>query len=93
VRRGHTPLRTCAGCRAHVDKTSMLRVVRTPAGEVAVDPSGVAPGRGAYVHQAPACIEAALARGGLARALRAGVGEDAAGRLREFGSGSFGSGE
>jgi predicted RNA-binding protein YlxR (DUF448 family) len=93
VRRGHVPLRTCAGCRAHAAKTAMLRVVRTPAGAVVVDPTGEAPGRGAYVHRAPACIEAALARGGLARALRAGVGADAAGRLRAFGSGAFGSGE
>ena len=42
------------------------------------------PGRGAWVHPRSVCIEAALARGGLARALRAGVGAEVAGRLREL---------
>ena len=65
----------------------MLRVVRTRTGAIEVDPTGSAHGRGAHVHRAAACIEAALVRGGLARALRAGVGADAAGRLREFGNG------
>jgi predicted RNA-binding protein YlxR (DUF448 family) len=82
VRRGHVPQRTCAGCRVRDAKRAMLRVVRPPDGAVAVDPKGSAPGRGAYVHRSAACIEAALARGGLARALRAGVSDDAAGRLR-----------
>jgi predicted RNA-binding protein YlxR (DUF448 family) len=65
----------------------MLRVVRTPAKAVDVDPTGRASGRGAYVHRSAACIENALARGRLAKALRAGVGEETAGRLREFGQG------
>jgi uncharacterized protein len=85
VRRGHIPLRTCAGCRAHDAKPSMLRVVCTSAGTIEVDPTGGVSGRGAYVHRSAGCIEAALARGGLARSLRTGVGDDAAGRLREFG--------
>jgi hypothetical protein len=62
----------------------MLRVVRSPDGRVDVDPTGSAPGRGAYVHRAEACVDLALGRGGLARALRARVGDDAAGRLRRF---------
>jgi len=59
-------------------------VVRSAAGEVAVDPSRQGPGRGAWVHPRAGCVEAALARGGLARALRAGVGAEVAGRLREL---------
>jgi predicted RNA-binding protein YlxR (DUF448 family) len=84
MRRGHVPQRTCAGCRLHDVKAAMLRVVRTPERRVQVDLEGRAPGRGAYVHRA--CIEAALEGGALARALRARVGDDAAGRLRGFGS-------
>jgi hypothetical protein len=83
VSRGREPQRTCVGCRASGPTIGLIRVVRSPAGEVAVDPSGRAPGRGAWVHQRPACVEAALARGALARALRAGVGAEVAGRLRE----------
>ena len=84
TRRGHVPQRTCAGCRSHDAKATMLRVVRTSDGGVEVDPTGRARGRGAYVHRAEACVDAALRRGGLARALRARVGDDAAGRLRGF---------
>ena len=87
MRRGHVPERTCAGCGAHDAKASMLRVVRTPAKVVDVDPTGRASGRGAYVHRSAACIENALTRGKLAKALRAGVGQETAGRLREFGEG------
>jgi predicted RNA-binding protein YlxR (DUF448 family) len=62
----------------------MIRVVRTAEGVVAIDPSRRSPGRGAWVHPRLSCVEAALARGGLARALRAGVGAEVAGRLREL---------
>jgi len=44
-------------------------VLRTPAGEVVVDATGRLNGRGAYVDRDPACIELALARGLLERAL------------------------
>ena len=87
MRRGHVPQRTCAGCDAHDAKAAMVRVVRTPAGAVEVDLTGGAHGRGAYVHRSASCVEAALSRGRLARVLRAGVGNETAGRLREFGSG------
>jgi predicted RNA-binding protein YlxR (DUF448 family) len=62
----------------------MLRVVRAADGRVDVDTTGGAPGRGAYVHRADACIDAAIRGGGLARGLRGRVGDDAAGRLRGF---------
>jgi hypothetical protein len=55
--------------------------VRTPAGRVEVDPTGKAPGRGAYVHRNGDCIRAALRRGSIARALKATLGEAEAGRL------------
>jgi hypothetical protein len=82
--RDHVPERTCAGCREKAPKGELLRVVRRTDGVVAPDPSGVAPGRGGYVHRDPSCVEAALARGGLSRALRTRVGQDAASRLREL---------
>ena len=69
------------GCKGTESKYALVRVVRTAAG-AAVDPSGSAPGRGAYVHPDPACIDAAIARGALARGLRTGLSEEAAARLR-----------
>ena len=81
--RGHVPRRTCAGCRVVVPKGDLVRIVRSLDGAVELDPLGRAPGRGGYVHATAACLEAAFATGGLARALRTGVREEAAGRLRE----------
>ncbi len=56
------------GCRQVLAKRSLIRVVRGPDG-VHVDPTGKAPGRGAYLHDQRSCWEAAL-RGALGRALR-----------------------
>jgi predicted RNA-binding protein YlxR (DUF448 family) len=66
-RRRHVPQRTCVGCRQVLPKRSMIRIVRTPEG-VRVDPTGKAPGRGAYLHNQRSCWEAGL-RGALAKAL------------------------
>jgi predicted RNA-binding protein YlxR (DUF448 family) len=75
------PERTCVGCREVGDKSLLLRVRRSPDGEIAFDPSGTAPGRGAYVHPTAGCIEAAIRKGALAKALRTGIGPDELGRL------------
>jgi hypothetical protein len=64
------PERSCVGCRTRDSKGALLRVVRRPDGGVGVDPSGRAPGRGAYVHRDRECIGMATRRGALARALR-----------------------
>jgi predicted RNA-binding protein YlxR (DUF448 family) len=81
VRARREPQRTCVACRRPAGKRALLRIVRSPSGEVRVDPSGHAPGRGAYVHRDAACAERALSRGALARALRTGLGPEEAARL------------
>ncbi|MBV9354731.1 MAG: YlxR family protein [Chloroflexi bacterium] len=65
----HVPRRTCVACREGLAKRELVRVVRTPAGGVLVDPSGKLSGRGAYVHRDAACWTGALQRQSLARAL------------------------
>lgn len=47
--------------------------MRTPAGEVRLDESGRANGRGAYVCRDEACISIAIDKGALARALETRV--------------------
>ena len=42
------PMRMCVGCRQMKPKKELLRVVRSPEGEVSLDPTGKKPGRGAY---------------------------------------------
>lgn len=79
----HTPERTCVGCRDRAPKRDLIRVVRAGAGAVALDATGAAPGRGAYVHADAGCMKEALGTGALVRALRTGVGADELGRLRD----------
>ncbi len=63
------PLRQCVGCRASKPKRELVRVVRSPAGEISLDTKGKAPGRGAYVCPDPACLKKARKTKALARNL------------------------
>ena len=53
-----------------------MRLVRTPDGTVTVDPTGRLAGRGAYVCHTEACLDKAIAKGALSRALRAQLPAD-----------------
>ncbi|MBE0476836.1 MAG: YlxR family protein [Coriobacteriia bacterium] len=77
-----TPTRTCVGCREPDDKRELVRFVRTPEGDVELDPTGKANGRGAYVCARMECFEAAVRRGRLASALRVNLTEEDVDRLR-----------
>ncbi len=72
--------RTCIGCRQVRPKLALVRLVRRGDGLVEPDFSGAAPGRGAYVCPAFACVQAALKAGRLAHAFR-GAAEGAPGFL------------
>jgi predicted RNA-binding protein YlxR (DUF448 family) len=74
------PVRTCVGCRMRDPKSSLVRIVAALDG-ARIDPSGDAPGRGAYVHPATACMELARRPGALGSALRTGLAGDEVGRL------------
>ena len=50
------PMRMCVGCREMKPKKELLRVVRTPEGEVLIDPTGKKSGRGAYICASSACF-------------------------------------
>ncbi|MFS8640208.1 MAG: YlxR family protein, partial [Symbiobacteriaceae bacterium] len=53
----HVPQRTCIGCRAVRPKRELLRIVRTPEGEILFDPSGRRAGRGAYLCPSASCLD------------------------------------
>ncbi len=59
----------CVACREMRPKREMVRVVRTPSGEVKVDPTGKAAGRGAYVDPQETCVAVALRERRLQQAL------------------------
>ncbi|MDQ4008881.1 MAG: YlxR family protein [Actinomycetota bacterium] len=74
VRARSHPVRTCVGCRRRSPKSDLLRLVvagDSPERVVAPDPRGTAPGRGAHLHPAVACLDQAVRRRALTRALRA----------------------
>lgn len=63
------PLRQCLGCREMKPKAELLRVVRSPEGEISLDLKGKKPGRGAYVCHDGACLARAVKTRALDRAL------------------------
>lgn len=72
---GGGPIRTCVGCRRRANKLHLLRVVADRAGsplpsELVPDPDVRLPGRGAYVHPDPGCLDLAERRRAFPRALR-----------------------
>jgi uncharacterized protein len=76
------PERTCVGCRLAAPKSDLLRMARAPDGGIVIDPTGRAPGRGAYLHPDAGCVDAGFRRSGLAKALRTPLGSPEAASLR-----------
>ncbi len=70
------PQRTCLGCRSSKDKKELVRIVRTPEGEVLVDRTGKKNGRGAYICPNPECLKLAMRSKALARALDVEIPEE-----------------
>ncbi len=62
------PMRQCLGCREMKAKRELIRVVRSPEGEISLDFRGKKPGRGAYVCPSPACLAKARKSKALERA-------------------------
>jgi predicted RNA-binding protein YlxR (DUF448 family) len=80
----HVPVRTCVACRQTSAKRALVRLVREPAGNVVVDPTGKRSGRGAYLCPGKSCWELALRRGALEHALKAAIPPDDRAKLAEF---------
>ena len=63
----------CVGCREMKPKKELIRVVRQPSGQVMLDRTGKAAGRGAYVCPDSACLEKARKSKVLERTLEAAI--------------------
>ena len=66
-------MRMCVGCREMKPKKELLRVVKTPEGEVLIDPTGKKSGRGAYICASSACLAKARKQKQLERAFECAV--------------------
>jgi len=53
----HVPIRTCIACRTAQPKAALIRIARTPGGDLLVDESARMPGRGAYVCRDVKCVQ------------------------------------
>ena len=70
------PQRQCMGCRERADKRSLIRVVRTPEGNVQLDFSGKLGGRGAYICPKAECLKKAQKAKSLERSLEVPIPEE-----------------
>ena len=77
------PMRQCLGCREMKPKKELIRVVRSPEGEISLDFKGKANGRGAYVCPQPECLKKAIKARALERAFSAQIPPEVYERLSE----------
>lgn len=70
------PMRQCLGCREMKPKRELIRVVRSPEGQVCIDCKGKANGRGAYLCPNPDCLKKAIKTKALARALEVEIPQE-----------------
>lgn len=70
------PLRRCVATQEQFPKRELIRVVRTPEGNVVIDLVGKVNGRGAYLSRSVNAIEIARKKKILDRHLEVSVGEE-----------------
>ena len=85
------PQRQCMGCRERRAKREMIRVVRSPEGNVSLDFGGKMNGRGAYICPDPECLKKAIRSKALDRSLEVTIPEEVYERLNKEMEGSHGS--
>ncbi len=67
------PLRQCVGCGEMKAKKEMMRVIKTPEGEIVLDVTGKKNGRGAYLCQQEECLQKAMKNKGLERSFKMSI--------------------
>ena len=77
------PERRCVGCGGTFPKKELIRVVRSPEGEITLDFKGKAPGRGAYLSGRPECLKKARKSRAIERALTVAVPESVYDQLEQ----------
>ena len=70
------PMRMCTGCREMKPKKELVRVVKTPEGEIKLDFTGKLNGRGAYICKSLECLKKAEKANALSRAFSCAVSKE-----------------
>ncbi|MGQ9732811.1 MAG: RNase P modulator RnpM [Candidatus Zipacnadales bacterium] len=84
MRRKHTPLRRCVVCGEQRPKQELMRVVRTPEGDIVVGAGPKVAGRGAYICCLPTCLKGAADGRRVSRALGWTLPPEACARLADL---------
>lgn len=77
------PLRKCLGCNEQKNKRELIRVVKNKEGEISLDLTGKANGRGAYICKDIECFEKARKRKSIERALQSNISEELYAAMRK----------
>ena len=80
----HVPERSCVACAQKLPKRDLIRIVKTPQGEVTVDRHGKSAGRGAYLCWEPSCWQRGVEKGRLERSLKLEISTQDRSSLLEF---------
>ena len=77
------PLRMCTGCGEMFDKRTLVRVVKSPEGEVSLDLTGKKAGRGAYVCKNADCLKKARKKRAFERAFSIQIDDSVYDKMEE----------
>lgn len=76
------PLRTCMGCNEKKPKKELVRIVKNKDGEIFIDRTGKADGRGAYICDSIECLEKIIKSKRLEKVLEITIPEEVYNNLR-----------
>ena len=77
------PQRTCVGCNSQKNKNELIRIVIDKEGNISVDKTGRANGRGAYICNDPDCLEKAIKSKRIERSFETIISEEIYDELRK----------
>ncbi len=77
------PTRRCTGCGEHFPKSALIRIVRSPEGEISLDATGKKSGRGAYLCKSAECLKRARKSRRIEAALETPISDELYAALEE----------
>ena len=77
------PMPKCIGCQEMKSKKEMMRILKTPEGEIVIDLTGRKNGRGAYICFSRECFEKSIKNKGLERSLKTNIPQSVYESLKE----------
>lgn len=79
----HQAKRMCTGCGEMFDKKTLIRVVKSPEGEISLDLTGKKNGRGAYVCNNLECLKKARKKRAFERAFSMKIDDEVYNKMEE----------